>query len=72
VIDHDLSVREVRDVVGDVHDGNSLDAALEQRGYTLGEMTVTLPNRTYCLLRQEASRNEQTPGDTIAELFRKS
>ncbi|WP_092700010.1 DUF7119 family protein [Halovenus aranensis] len=72
VIDHDLSVREVRDVVGDVHDGNSLDAALEQRGYTLGEMTVTLPNRTYCLLRQEASRNGQTPGDTIAELFRKS
>lgn len=71
VLDHDLTVREVRDVVGDVTDGVSVEAALDTKGYQLGELTVTLPTREYCLLRREASLAEQTPGDAIAELFRK-
>lgn len=72
VIDHDLTVREVRDVVGDVHDGKTVESALEMRGYTLGELTVELPLKEYCLLRQEASIAGKTPGETVAELFRES
>ncbi|MFC7057316.1 DUF7119 family protein [Halovenus salina] len=72
VIDHDLTVREVRDVVGDIRDGRSVEGALEQRGYSLGELTVTLPPEEYCLLRREASLDGQRPGEEIAELFQKS
>lgn len=71
-IDHELTVREVRAIVGDVHDGDSVQSALETQGYSLGEVTVELPLEEYCLLRQEASLADESPGETIAALFRES
>lgn len=69
-IDHDMTVREVRDVVGDVHDGESVESALATRGHRLGQLTIELPPTEYCLLRREASLAGKTPGDAVVELFR--
>ncbi len=71
-IDHGLTVREVRTVVGDVRNGDSITAALEARGYVLGEITLTVPTEEYCLLRQRASLSGKSPGGVVAELFDES
>lgn len=71
-MDHNLTVREVRDIVSDVRDGESVESALHTRGYQLGEITLQLPSTEYCLLRQEASLEGQSPGERVAELFRES
>lgn len=72
VIDHELTVREVRAVVSDVRDGSSVESALASRGYAPGEITIQLPTEEYCLLRQEASLAGQPPGEVVADLFRES
>lgn len=72
VIDHDLTVREVRDVVSGVRDGESVEAALAAQGYTLGKLTIELSPGEYCRMRREASLAGQTPGDVVTELFRES
>ncbi|MFC7072941.1 hypothetical protein ACFQJ7_13295 [Halovenus rubra] len=71
-IDHDMTVREVRSVVRDVTEGTTLETALAELGYRLGEITVELPVSEYCLLRRNSSVAGQSPGETIAELFRES
>ncbi len=71
-VDHDLTVREIRTVVRHVQDGDSVEAALEEEGYELGEITLTIPPTAYCLLRQRASLAEEPPGDVVATLFDES
>jgi hypothetical protein len=72
VIDHNLTVREVRELVSAVNDGESLESALASRGYRLGELTIELPIEEYCLLRRDSSLSGKPPGETVAELFRES
>jgi hypothetical protein len=72
VIDHGLTVREVREIVSNVNEGESLESALAVRGYRLGQLTIELPIEEYCLLRRDSSHSGTTPGETIAELFRES
>lgn len=75
-MDHDLTVREVRDVVSDVHAGASVESALDSRGYQLGNVTLELPPDEYCLVRQQASLEGKTPSDVVGaaliEWFEKS
>jgi len=66
VIDHELTVRKVRSVVSDVHDGASVADALSRQGITLGEMTIELPESVYTELRQRVSLSESDPDDVIA------
>lgn len=72
VLDHDLTVREVRALVSNINDGESLESALANRGYRLGQLTIDLPIEEYCLLRRESSLSGKTPGETVAELFPES
>ncbi|PSQ48713.1 hypothetical protein BRD19_05765 [Halobacteriales archaeon SW_7_65_23] len=66
VIDHDMTVRDVRTVVSQVDDGLNVVDALEQQGITLGELSVELPEEQYTDLRRRVALAEQKPGDVIA------
>lgn len=55
ILDHDLSVDEVRRVASAVIDGESVKTALERVGVSVGTITITLPAETYRELRRAAS-----------------
>jgi hypothetical protein len=67
VLDHDLTVRQVRSVASAVNDGTDIQRALGQEGITLGEIVVQLPTDVYCELRRRASLEDSPPGDLIAD-----
>lgn len=69
VLDHDLTVREVRSIASDVNDGMTVADALAARGGTLGELTVELPIETYTELRRRASMADTSPGELLGELL---
>ncbi|QGN07875.1 hypothetical protein Hrd1104_11570 [Halorhabdus sp. CBA1104] len=66
VLDHGLTVREVRSLASDINEGTSPVAALASAGYRLGEISVTLPTDAYCELRRRASLADESPGELIA------
>jgi len=74
VLDHDLTVREVRAIASEINDGNAMEDALARRDGTLGELTMALPPAVYCELRRRASIADTDPGeiagDILAEQFR--
>lgn len=67
VLDHDLTVRQVRSVASDVNGGTDVETALAREGVTLGEFTVRLPPDVYCELRRQASLSDAPPGDLVAD-----
>jgi len=67
ILDHDLTVRQVRSVASAVADGDSVENALGRVDITLGEITVALPPETYQVLRQHASLEDRDPGDVVTE-----
>jgi hypothetical protein len=67
VLDHDLTVRQVRSAASAVNDGDSVENALAREGITLGELEMRLPPDVYCKLRREASLADSPPGDLVAE-----
>jgi len=67
VLDHDLTVRQVRSAASAVNDGTSVETALARAGITLGELKLQLPPDIYCKLRREASLADSQPGDLVAE-----
>jgi hypothetical protein len=67
VLDHDLTVRQVRSVASAVNDGADIEPALAQQGINLGEIVVQLPTDVYCELRRRASLADSPPGDLIAD-----
>lgn len=69
VLDHDLTVREVRSVASDVNDGEDIARALGRRGYQLGELRIQLPVDSYTEIRRQASLENATPGQLIADLL---
>lgn len=67
VLDGDLTVREVRAVASAVNQGASVESALEDRGVTPGELSVSLPADTYRELRRAAALEGQDPDAVVAE-----
>ena len=71
IMDHDLSVREVRDVVRAVRDGEPLKAALEPFDAVPGRTEVELPIDLYHELRLAAAREvrdvDELLGEAVAE-----
>jgi hypothetical protein len=65
-LEHDLTVREIRRLASEVGDGASVEAALDERGLTLGRMSVTLPPDQYIELRRRASVENRDPDDLLA------
>jgi len=70
VLDHDLTVREVREIASEVTDGESVEGALAAREIVLGEMTVCLPVAAYTEIRRRASLENATPGELLGDLVR--
>ena len=67
ILDGGLTVREVRAIASEVNDGRPIAEALWERGVTLGELTVALPEATYVELRQRASMEDTEPDEIVAE-----
>ncbi|WP_336325745.1 DUF7119 family protein [Halovenus sp. HT40] len=67
VLDHDLTVREVRSIASEINDGTDVADALAAREITLGEVTVTLDRDIYGELRRRASIEDIPPGEIINE-----
>jgi hypothetical protein len=68
-IDHGLTVREVRTIASEVSDGATVSGALDQRGFTLGELTVQLPVPAYTELRRRGSLGNADPGTVLGALI---
>ena len=71
VLDHDLTVRQVRSVASDVNDGTSVADALAAEGVTLGELTVELPPEVYRELRRRAALEDVEPDEIVADALRR-
>ncbi|PSP95070.1 hypothetical protein BRC91_03440 [Halobacteriales archaeon QS_4_62_28] len=69
ILDHDMTVRQVRSVASDVNDGQSVARTLETEGITLGELTVELDPVVYRELRRRAAIDGESPGDLVSELL---
>ncbi|MFW5900759.1 MAG: DUF7119 family protein [Halodesulfurarchaeum sp.] len=67
IIDHDLSVREVRSIVSDVRDGTNLETALARLDAVPGRTEVTLPVDLYHELRLEAATQVRDVDELLAE-----
>jgi hypothetical protein len=67
IVDHDMTVRQVRAVASSINDGASVDAALREEGVALGEVTLDLPAGLYLDLRRQASLDDRPPGELVAE-----
>jgi hypothetical protein len=65
VLDHGLTVRQVRSVASAVNDGADIERALGDQGINLGEITVELSADVYCELRRLASLDDAAPGEII-------
>ena len=69
VLDHDLTVREVRSLASRVNDGESAKEALREAGVDLGAIELSLPVPAYRELRREASMRNTTPSELVAEML---
>ncbi|MFT4921502.1 MAG: hypothetical protein ACI8XM_000702 [Haloarculaceae archaeon] len=67
ILDHDMTVRQVRSVASAVNDGVDIEVALAREGITLGEIALTLPPEVYCELRRVASLEDRAPGDLVGD-----
>jgi hypothetical protein len=67
VLDHDLTVRQVRSVASTVGNGAGIEAALADEGVTLGEFDLRLSTDAYCKLRRQASLDDSRPGELVDE-----
>jgi len=67
VLDHDMTVRQVRSVASAINDGSDIRGALAAEGIPLGEITIDLDQRTYCELRRQAALDGRNPGEMVAE-----
>jgi hypothetical protein len=65
VLDHGLTVRQVRSVASAVGE-TGVEDALAAEGITLGELELELPPDVYCRLRRQASLQDSQPGDLAA------
>jgi hypothetical protein len=66
VLDHDLTVRQVRSAASNVNDGMSVERALAADGVDLGHVEVELPLSTYRELRRRATLDDVDPDEVVA------
>lgn len=66
VVDHGLTVREVRDLASTVADGVSAPEALRERGYDPGRIELSLPVELHRKLRRRAATADTDPSDAVA------
>jgi hypothetical protein len=69
ILDHGMTVRQVRSVASDVNDGHSVAGALEAEGITLGELELTLDPDVYRELRRRAALEGDSPGEVVDDLL---
>jgi hypothetical protein len=67
VLDHGLTVREVRAAASRVNDGVSVEAALAEVDVDLGRVELSLPPDTYRALRRQAALEDADPDDLVAD-----
>ncbi|MFT4881952.1 MAG: hypothetical protein ACI9HI_001970, partial [Salinirussus sp.] len=67
VLDHDMTVRQVRSVASTVGDGVGVETALTDAGATPGEFDLRLSPDIYCKLRRQASLDDSRPGELVDE-----
>ncbi|MFC7176579.1 DUF7119 family protein [Halosegnis marinus] len=67
VLDHGLTVREVRAAASRVNDGASVEAALADADVDLGRVELSLPPDTYRALRRHAALADESPADVVAD-----
>ena len=67
VLDHDMTVRQVRSVASAVGNGTDIEVALTSMGITLGEFDLRLSPEVYCKLRRQASLEDSKPGELVDE-----
>jgi hypothetical protein len=67
VLDHDLTVRQVRTIASAVNDGADVSDALAEAGVLMGQLTVGLPREAYCEVRRQAALADVDPGELIGE-----
>jgi len=70
VLDHGLTVREVRAIASDVNDGASVEQALADRGVELGRISLSLPPEVYRELRRRAALGDVDPEDVVTRALR--
>lgn len=63
VLDHELTVREVRSIASGVNDGSDIEQVLRRRNIVLGEITLRLDRDVYGELRRRASIEDVHPGE---------
>ena len=69
ILDHDMTVRQVRSVASDVNNGESVAQALETEEIRLGELSLELDPDVYRELRRRAAIDGQPPGEVVSELL---
>jgi hypothetical protein len=69
ILDHDMTVRQVRSVASDVNNGDSVAQALETETISLGEVTLDLDPDVYRELRRRAAIDGRPPGEVVNELL---
>lgn len=67
VLDHEMTVRQVRSVASAVNDGTPVEEALLDCGIQLGVLSLTLPVDVYTELHRRASLRNVTPGEVAGE-----
>jgi hypothetical protein len=70
ILDHGITVREVRTAASKINDGTAADDALSEVGVPLGELTMQLPPDIYRELRRQASLNDVPPGEIASDALR--
>lgn len=58
VLDHDLTVRDVRSIASDINNGEAIGTAFRNQGIELGRITLSLPPETYLELRRTAAMED--------------
>jgi hypothetical protein len=67
VLDHDMTVRQVRSAASNVNNGMSVEEALVAEGIELGRLELALPPETYRELRRQAALEDTDPESVVAE-----
>jgi len=69
ILDHDLTVREVRSLVAEITDGTPAETAIREAGYEPRRLALSLSADAYRGLRREASLRDVDPGGLVSDLL---
>jgi len=67
VLDHDLTVREVRSVASAINSDAPIEEVLADHGVELGRFTLSLPPETYRELRRRAALEDVGPSAVVTD-----